>query len=259
MYNLNSPHNYVDWYGYCKKQENIDAGCPDGMWDLTWEYPYRFMDSMKKGVVDVGEGVKDLAVLGYNYTTDGETREVVHEEIGKNTDNIEMAAGEYVDDPSLLLDDSITVACDFRDHIKEDPTRRITALTIESIGIWRLAKLGKLGKIGKYDLNKPNVVNELENLSQVKVLGRGSTGRTVPNNLNEQLAMKIAKHDPLATGKKIDDVPMTDSRWPGKDGWVKMQSIVEHTDASGNQYKINIHFVYNEVTGEFDDFKFKDN
>lgn len=45
---------------------------------------------------------------------------------------------------------------------------------------------------------------------------------------------------------------MTDSRWLAEDGWVKMQNIVETS-----QGKINIHFNYNSITNEFDDFKFK--
>lgn len=41
---------------------------------------------------------------------------------------------------------------------------------------------------------------------------------------------------------------MTDSRWPASKGWVKM---------SNNVNGIEIHFVYNKITGAFDDFKFK--
>ena len=41
---------------------------------------------------------------------------------------------------------------------------------------------------------------------------------------------------------------MHDDRWPKTDGWVKM---------SNNVNGIEIHYVYNEVTGLFDDFKFK--
>ena len=41
---------------------------------------------------------------------------------------------------------------------------------------------------------------------------------------------------------------MNDSRWMASDGWVKMSNNVDG---------IEIHFVYNVNTGEFDDFKFK--
>ena len=40
---------------------------------------------------------------------------------------------------------------------------------------------------------------------------------------------------------------MGDSRWPGADGWVKMQQI---------EGDVNIHYVYNTITGAVDDFKF---
>lgn len=42
---------------------------------------------------------------------------------------------------------------------------------------------------------------------------------------------------------------MTDSRWPGSDGWVKMTQNVNGTE---------IHYVMNRGTGKVDDFKFKD-
>ena len=83
--------------------------------------------------------------------------------------------------------------------------------------------------------------------------GKGSTGRTVANNLNEQLAMSQVMSNPLQGATQLNFV-MNDSRWLGSDGWVKMQNIVELSDGT----KINIHFVYNTETGEYDDFKFVD-
>jgi hypothetical protein len=38
MYNFNSPHNYVDWYGYCTDPENIREGCPDWAEDYYWDH-----------------------------------------------------------------------------------------------------------------------------------------------------------------------------------------------------------------------------
>ncbi|MGX5519378.1 S-layer homology domain-containing protein [Bacillus cereus] len=81
---------------------------------------------------------------------------------------------------------------------------------------------------------------------EVKILGRGSTGRTTANTLEEQLAMKEVRSNPQ--GKEIR-VPMTDPRWPKEDGWVKM---------AHNVNGVEIHYVKNTKTGEFDDFKFKD-
>ena len=82
--------------------------------------------------------------------------------------------------------------------------------------------------------------------TDLQPLGRGSTGRTVSNSLNEQLAMKQAMSDPAA-GRQLR-ITMTDPRWLAKDGWVKMSQNV-----NGNE----IHYVRNTITGQVDDFKFK--
>ncbi len=79
------------------------------------------------------------------------------------------------------------------------------------------------------------------------IAGKGNTGRVIPNNLDEQLAMEQAMSDPLAWGQSIP-VKMTDPRWPGADGWVKY---------SANVNGVEIHFNYNSSLGLFDDFKFK--
>jgi len=60
----------------------------------------------------------------------------------------------------------------------------------------------------------------------VKVLGRGHTGRYVAKNSVENLAMKEVKSNPLKYSTEVP-VPMTDSRWLGKNGWVKKQRVVE--------------------------------
>ena len=79
-----------------------------------------------------------------------------------------------------------------------------------------------------------------------KPLGLGSTGRSTPANLNEKLAMEQAISNPAA-GRPLP-VPMTDSRWPATDGWVK---------SAQNINGIEIHYVRNSITGAIDDFKFK--
>mgnify|MGYP001332551043 FL=1 len=79
-----------------------------------------------------------------------------------------------------------------------------------------------------------------------KPLGRGSMGRTVPQDLTEQIAMTEVRSAP--GGRVLTKVPMTDPRWPAEDGWVKMQHIVNG---------VNIHYVRNTTTGAVDDFKFK--
>ncbi|MET8283613.1 polymorphic toxin-type HINT domain-containing protein [Micromonospora sp. NPDC005174] len=84
--------------------------------------------------------------------------------------------------------------------------------------------------------------------ADLKPLGRGSTGRTAPNNLTEQMAMHEAMSSP-ANGTLLPlRKGMTDARWPGSDGWVKM---------SQNVNGVEIHYVMNAITGQVDDFKFK--
>ncbi len=82
--------------------------------------------------------------------------------------------------------------------------------------------------------------------SVAKPLGLGSTGRTTPANLTEQLAMQQVMSNHTA-GRQLP-VPMTDPRWPASDGWVKM---------SQNVNGVEIHYVYNRISGTVDDFKFK--
>jgi len=80
---------------------------------------------------------------------------------------------------------------------------------------------------------------------------RGSTGRTEPSDLREQLAMEQVKSNPSA-GTQLTRITLNDPRWPSSEGWVKMQQIVP--TSQGN---INIHYVYSQTLNVFDDFKFK--
>jgi len=50
-------------------------------------------------------------------------------------------------------------------------------------------------------------------------------------------------------GRKLP-IEMTDPRWPASEGWVKMQQVVD----AGNG-PVNVHYVYNEVTGAVPDAK----
>ena len=86
----------------------------------------------------------------------------------------------------------------------------------------------------------------------MKVEGRGSTGRTIPNNLEEQMAMHQVRSDPLEGATELP-IKLNDTRWKSSDGWVEMQSVVKTAD--GN--KITIHYVYTKVTGPFDEFTCK--
>ncbi len=79
-------------------------------------------------------------------------------------------------------------------------------------------------------------------------LGRGSTGRTKPENLSEQIAIKAAVSDPEAGTLIPIRNGMTDSRWPASEGWVKMGQNING---------VEIHYVRNTKSGAVDDFKFK--
>lgn len=75
----------------------------------------------------------------------------------------------------------------------------------------------------------------------------GSTGRTEPRNLREQIAMQAAKAD--YRGGSIAPFKLGDKRWPDATGWVKMTRNINKTE---------IHYVYNTRTGAIRDFKFID-
>ena len=103
-----------------------------------------------------------------------------------------------------------------------------------------------LGGAGAYVSTKISSTSPKTN----QAISRGSTGRTQPVNLREQLAMEQVKSNPSA-GQRLD-ITMNDPRWPVSEGWIKMQQIVP--TSQGN---INIHYVYNQTLKIFDDFKFK--
>ena len=90
--------------------------------------------------------------------------------------------------------------------------------------------------------------------SSVTIAGYGSTGRTTANNMYEVGAMIQVLSDPLKGAKDLSTIKnpiiMNDSKhgWLASDGWVKMARNVDG---------VEIHFLYNTITGVFDDFKFK--
>ncbi|MEV4334159.1 RHS repeat-associated core domain-containing protein [Streptomyces sp. NPDC049597] len=81
-----------------------------------------------------------------------------------------------------------------------------------------------------------------------KPLGRGSTGDSTPRSLKEQMAMAQVTSNPAGGYVVPLKKGMTDPRWEGKDGWQKMTQNVDG---------IEIHYVYNPMTGQVDDYKFK--
>lgn len=87
---------------------------------------------------------------------------------------------------------------------------------------------------------------EAELIARGQPLGRGSTGRTTPNDVYEALAIQQAMQNPSAG--RVLDLPMTDPRWLAADGWVKM---------ARNVFGKEVHYVWNRITGAVDDFKLK--
>ncbi|MDP3488474.1 MAG: RHS repeat-associated core domain-containing protein, partial [Bacillota bacterium] len=79
-------------------------------------------------------------------------------------------------------------------------------------------------------------------------LTRGGSG-PAPTNVTEQVAVEQAMSNPAA-GKVIKGVVLQDPRWPAAEGWVKMAQHVE-----GWFHRYEIHYVYNQLTGVYADFK----
>lgn len=66
--------------------------------------------------------------------------------------------------------------------------------------------------------------------------------------------MKSVLSNPLKGAKEIlPSKKLTDKRWSGKKGWVKMQRTFK---VKGSK-TITIHFNYNKKTKKFNDFKYK--
>lgn len=82
-----------------------------------------------------------------------------------------------------------------------------------------------------------------------KPLGKGSTGRTTPKNDRELKAMQKAMSAPKKGSVLKMPSLMQDKRWNHSDGWVKMGKTING---------VEIHWVYNVRTNQYDDFKFKD-
>ncbi len=87
----------------------------------------------------------------------------------------------------------------------------------------------------------------------LKSIGKGSTGRTEPQNLREKLLMEEIKQNPYS-GNPIENMdPLHDPRWQG---WRKMEIHKEFPDGT----RAEIHYVgdfVEHVLSAVDDFKFK--
>lgn len=95
-----------------------------------------------------------------------------------------------------------------------------------------------------------STANYLNSTPNMSIPSQGSTGRTQPQNLTEDIMMRSVKENPQI-GKDIP-VNMNDPKWPSSGGWVKMQ----YTNITQNGQRTTIHYVYNPQTEQYDDFKF---
>jgi hypothetical protein len=146
---------------------------------------------------------------------------------------------------SIITDCSLT---------EEEQSRRLGR------GLGSVAAIGTAGRAGQFGTNLGSQFNSHSGFgeglqtprelpppfSTSEPLGLGSTGRTEPISLNEQLAMGQAMSNPSA-GRTLP-TPMTDPRWLASEGWVKRSQNINGTE---------IHYVENTRTGQVDDFKFK--
>lgn len=138
-------------------------------------------------------------------------------------------------------EDRYLYAEDFKSAMRQPETwNRAGVGAIFNVSFGRL--LGRIFGGSSASTNTPGLPK-----SAPKSLGRGSTGRTTPANLNEQLAMTQAMSNPAAGSPIPLRRGMTDPRWPASAGWVKM---------SQNVNGVEIHYVRNMATGKVDDFKF---
>ncbi len=148
-----------------------------------------------------------------------------------------------------------TVATTSLDYSKAGFTQMLSGNVTQTYGEQVLQSLGLSPKAAALAYGAINlgsaagtaiVANQSSQATNNAPLGPGSTGRAVPNNLQEQLALQQAMSNPTA-GVELP-ILLGDSRWPAADGWVKM---------SQNVNGVEIHYVRNTSSGAVDDFKFK--
>jgi hypothetical protein len=96
----------------------------------------------------------------------------------------------------------------------------------------------------RYTISK---ITDIVTGKRVKLLRIGSTGRSEPRNIREQVAMHSAMSKP--ENGIPTSVPLSDKRWRREEGWVKMAQNVNG---------VEIHYNMNKNTKQYDDFKFID-
>ena len=113
------------------------------------------------------------------------------------------------------------------------------------------------------------IIEESIDSALVKPAGKGSSAngigtRVIPETIEEQVAMKQVMSNPYpleegGAGEILDGITMNDKRWSWQEGWVKMEQKIAAFNKEGKKITIVIHYVYNKLLNQFDDFKFKFN
>lgn len=129
----------------------------------------------------------------------------------------------------------------------------VLELNIGNFGIQKVVTFINRHVTSFFNPSAPKLPKQIAASRGPSALRRGSTadlskGTTEARNLREQLAIGQVMGD-AAQGAKLP-LKMTDPRWPASEGWVKMQQIINSADDP-----INVHYVFNEVTGAVDDLK----
>lgn len=101
----------------------------------------------------------------------------------------------------------------------------------------------------------PRLTGQLDEGVRYRPLGRGSTvnpdmNRFHPRSLRERLAIDEVMQRPEIGSPASQG--MGDSRWRSIDGWEKRQRTV---DPGGGEGPVTVHYNYNPITDEVDDFK----
>ncbi|MBB5649197.1 RHS repeat domain-containing protein, partial [Pedobacter cryoconitis] len=208
--------------------------------------PIRFIDvdglyAGEAGTYNRGDG-EFGNVLSYYGIGSNQQQEPKPKERKKETTRMSMGASSVV----------------FGDKFETAQTRKDinSGLLDEEITTKKANELGDAGMLATTSFGSEYAflkIGEYFNITLgiLKPLGLGSTGRTVANNLVEQMAMKDALKNPQLGRRLMEG--MKDSRWPG---WTKMEYKVKTAEG----VRAIVHYLAkweNGVLKAVDDFKFK--
>ena len=218
------------------------------------------------GFQGVGIGaITDSVISPVTDTAAQQTLQDIND-LGNLSPEAQLAAASLLQDSAFAVKDGINSAKQWADAHPNITATAQTALAVaEAAGtVWRGKKVElnptKWDWVKNIGYETPavrpmqTVDGEMAGGNKSLKIGtqsvEKSTGRTIPNNLKEQLAMEEVKANPQGkTPARIPPMSDTKNGWLAKDGWVKRVQNVN---------KIEIHYIENTRTGEKTDFKFKD-